>query len=323
MAILNINSNACAYGDATVNANPKRRYFDWQRNNNGISVTNPKVEQYVVPARQMLSLFSGVRATTVASNTAFSLTFMADSRYRFAYTGGTDPGLATNVALSFVGITFNVIVNANSSMSITATTSTPFTGVSAGQTLYIYGTDDGVTGAFNPQNAGIWKILSASTTSLVVTRYPGTTFDGVSETVTCSATNNMLVYVMGTVQIGDNVSIASGFQTEARNTYTVTGLTSKWFEIVSAQPLANETGILPTATGIAFYSQSKRFIRLEVDQESKVYFNGSIDENQIISPWVAGDEEQVGWVERCGPTWSANVYNRSISPMTVTLFSVE
>jgi len=323
--ILNVNSNACAYGDTTVNSNPKRRFFDWQRNYNGIMVQNPKSEQYTVPARQMINLFNGTRATTVGANTAFDLDFLSDSRYRFTYVSGQNPGLATDVGLSFTSVTFIVTVNANSTLTIVAQGgATPFTGVASGHTLYIYGVNDGVVGAFNGQNAGEWKVLSSATgNTLVLSRFSGTTFDGVSETVTCSATNNMMAYLLSVVQVGDKVSIDAGFQIDAQRSYSVAAVTPKWFEVVSTEPLVDETAVVPGTSGLSFYSQMKRFVRLETDQEAKVYFNGSVDEHQIVSPWVAADPEQTGWLERCGPVWNATVYNRSLTPMTVTLFSVE
>jgi hypothetical protein len=321
--ILNINSNACAYGDSTVNSNPKRRYFDWQRNYNGLSVSNPKSEQYSVPARTMLNLFNGTRPTTVGSNTAFNLTFLADSRYRFAYVSGTDPSLATDIPLTFGSTSFVVTANANSTLTIAAQAATPFTGVAAGHTIYIYGPNDGVVGAFNPSNAGAWKVLGATTATLTLARFSGTSFEGISENVTCSAANNMICYLLSTVQVGDKVSIDGGFQIDAQKTFTISDITSKWFEVVSAEPMVNETNVTPGASNIAFYSQMKRFVRVEVDQDTKVYFNNSTDEHQTIQPWVAADPEQTGWLERTGSIWNTTVYNRSLSPMTVTLFSVE
>jgi hypothetical protein len=322
--ILNVNSNACSYGDTTINSNPKRKFFDWQRNYNGIVVQNPKSEQYTVPSRQMMNLFNGTRPTTVGASTAFDLVFLADSRYRFKYVSGTNPGLATDIGLAFTSVTFIVTVNANSTLTIVAQAgATPFTAVASGHTIYIYGPADGVVGAFNAQNAGEWKVLSSTSNTIVLSRFSGTTFDGVSETVTCSATDNMMAYLLSVVQVNDKVSIDAGFQIDAQRTYTIASVTPKWFEVVSTEPLVNETAIQPGASGIAFYSQMKRFVRLETDQDAKVYFNGSTDEHQIIQPWAAADPEQTGWLERCGPIWNATVYNRSLTPMTVTLFSVE
>jgi hypothetical protein len=133
----------------------------------------------------------------------------------------------------------------------------------------------------------------------------------------------MLIYSLSVVQVGDKVSIDSGFQLAAQNIYTVAKVTSKFFDVVSSAPLANETGILPGSSGMTFFSQAKRFIRLESDQDTRIYINGSTDLHQYISPWVASDPEQVGWIELCGPVWRVTVYNRSFVPMTITFISVE
>jgi len=45
-AYLNINESAVAFSDQQMTSNPKRRFFDWTRNNNGILVNNPKSEQF-------------------------------------------------------------------------------------------------------------------------------------------------------------------------------------------------------------------------------------------------------------------------------------
>jgi hypothetical protein len=322
-ATLNINTSLVSYGDTQINNNPKRKFYDWQRNLNGIAVNNPRSEQFVVPARQIVALFDGTRATTIDGTTTFDLEFMAGSRYRFTHTAGTSPSLATNVAI--VGTTdVNVTINANQTAVFTAVTGTPFSAVQVGYTFYVKGSFDGVVGAFDPVNQGEWKVLAVGGggANVTLTRYD-TALTGVVESLTGVVLGNEVIcYFNSNVQVGDKVNIEAGFQLEARKSYTITQVTSKWFEIESTS-LVDETGIIPGASGLAFYSSAKRFLRIECDQEAKYYLNGSGDEHQYIQPWLAGDSEMIGWVELAGPIWSATVFNRSTSPMLVNVFSVE
>lgn len=322
MAILNINSIACAFGDIQATSNPKRKYFDWQTNLNGVIVSNPKSEQYVVPAQQSFQLFNGIRATTLDATTSLSISFIEDSRYRITYDAGTDPSFATNRPLAFAATDFTITANDNQTATIVGATGTPFAGILVGDTFYVKGLFDGYVTAFNPDNQGEWKVLSASNTQLILARPQGTSFTAFTETQIGRTSADFLAYRLSVVQVGDKLSIQGGFQDATCRIYSVTQVTSKWIEIVSGTPIAEEAGIFPNAAFV-FYSASKRFIRIEVDQDAKVYLNGSTDENQHVQPWVAGDPDQTAWIERVGPTWSATIYNRSLSPMIVNVFSVE
>jgi hypothetical protein len=132
----------------------------------------------------------------------------------------------------------------------------------------------------------------------------------------------MIAFVPTTVQVGDKVRISAGFAVDTRQTYEVTEVTSDWFKVVSTLPLPDETGIIPTSTGMVFYL-AKRFTRIEVNQRANVYYNGAGDQAQELEPWVSGDSSQMAWNERVGPVWSILVYNLSQVPMTVNIFSAE
>ena len=322
-AFLNINSSAVAFQDQVLTNNPLLRNFDWNRRLNNIQIASPEARTFTVPARQMITLFNSARATTIDGTTAFSVTYLADSTYRFNWTGGTNPTLATDQAMTFGATQMTVAVAANQIVTITAATGTPFVNITAGATLYINGAQDVAVPNFSILNSGYWNVSTATSTVLTLVRPPGTSFSGVGEVVAAAtAANDMIAFVLSTVQIGDKVRINSGFSVDTRQTYEVTDVTSKWFKVVSTLPIPNETGILPTASGMVFYL-AKRFTRIEVNQRANVYFNGATDQTQELEPWVAGDSSQMAWQERVGPVWSVLVYNLSQVPMTVNVFSAE
>ncbi len=321
-AFLNINSSAVAFQDAVLTNNPLMRTFDWSRRQNGLQIQNPEARTFMVPARQMMTLFNAARNTTIDNTTAFSVTYLNDGTYKFAWTGGTNPSLATDQALSFGATQMTVTVAANQIVTITAGSGTPFVNVTPGATLYINSSVDMVSPSFNILNAGYWNVVTATSTVLTLVRPPGSSFSATSEVVAAATSADMVAFVLSTVQIGDKVRITSGFSVDTRQTYEILEVTSKWFKVASTLPLPNETGILPTATGMVFYL-AKRFTRIEVDQRASVYYNGATDQVQELEPWVAGDQANMAWQERVGPVWSIIVYNLSRTPMLVNVFSAE
>jgi len=175
---------------------------------------------------------------------------MGESRYRFTWVGGQDPGLETVIPTTYVNpSTLTLVVNSNLTVTLTASTGTPFVNVSAGGTVYIYSTYDTPAGGtatywFNPSNAGWWNVLSASSTVLVLSKPAGQSFQAVGETVNVIATSGagqIIIYsASGGVQVGDMVDVeASAFLPDTRRAYTVLTVTSNFFEVVSTLPIAN------------------------------------------------------------------------------------
>lgn len=323
-AVLNISTVVVAFGDTPQTSNPKRKYFDWQRSAMGVPVTNPKSEQFTIQPRDMVAIFDSSRAVTLDSTTRFDIKHMGDSRYRFLWTGGTDPSLEANIPLTFTGTQIAVAIQSNQTVKFTSSAGTPFHGIEAGHTVYIYGTNDGVTGAFNPANAGRWRVVLATDTVLTLARFSGHPFNAADETVTCDAVGNMIAFSAADgIAVGDKVRIEGGFAADTCRAYSVVDVTSKWFDVICSIPLAEETNIAPGVTGMLFYSSAKQYMRVEVDQEAKLYVNGASDDAQVITPFVPGDPEGTGWCERTGPVWRLYAYNRSQEPMTVSVFTCE
>jgi hypothetical protein len=322
-AFLNINSSAVAFQDQVLTNNPLLRAFDWNRRINGLQVESPDARTFTVPARQMVTLFDVSRPTTIANDTAFSVTYLADNTYKFSWTGGSDPTLATTQVLTYSGIEMTVAVAANQIVTITASTGTPFTNITSGATLYINGTQDVATPNFSILNSGYWNVSTASDTVLTLIRPLGTSFSAVAEVVaSSSAANDMIAFVLSTVQVGNKVRISSTFSVDTRQTFTVTEVTPNWFKVMSSMPLPNETNKTPGPTGMVFYL-AKRFTRIEVNQRAKIYYNGANDQAQELEPWVPGDSSNMAWQERVGPVWTLSVYNLSMVPMAVNVFSCE
>ena len=193
---LNINFNIVAFGDSLLSNNPRLRAFDWTRSINGIQVSSPKSEQYVVPAKSTLSVFSGVRATTLDGTSAFSLAYLVDNTYRFSYTGGTEPSLATNIPLTFTNRNLTVAANSNQTITISDTTAaTAFAGLAADDTVYIYNTTDNVSAVFNVDNSGSWIVLAATPGVITLARPEGVDFSAYAQSlVAVNASGNLIAF---------------------------------------------------------------------------------------------------------------------------------
>lgn len=323
-AILNINSNATAFGDQTLSNNPKRRFFDWTRNMNGLRIRNPKATSLTLYPGESKVIFDGQRTLTADATTAWNLKYLSGGTYRYTWTGaGAAPGMRTQRTLSFAGTNIVVTLNPNSTATFTGS-GNAFANVQAQDQIYISLPTDPVASPFNPANGGFWVVLSASPNAITLARPAGQSFNAAAETVT--VTNNVsgpiLAYSKTGVQVGDMVDVSAGFQEAARKSYVVTANTSNWFEVSSVAPLADEGPILPGATGITFYTNAKSFLRVETDQEALVNLNGAAVGVRIV-PVVVGEAGNMGWFENLGAVWSLTLVNRSAYDLNCNIFSAE
>jgi hypothetical protein len=325
MSNLVVNSKATAFRDATPNNNPQRKHFDWNRGLTA-SVSNAKVSQETIPAGGSVTFWNGTVSTSVDGTSAFSVTRnVADpSRYRFTSVSGTAPVFRTDRALAFATHNVTITVNPDATATFDVAGST-WGAVAAGDTVFIPGASTGdAAGPFNVLNEGFWVVLAVlSATSIQCQRPTGTDFQGSPETIAVVANSNISAFSASGVQIGNHVEISGGFTTATQRTYTVDRVTPTWFEVISSSPIAIESSKIPTATGLKFYAYTKRFLRLEANQEVVVRLNGATDDTNRVSPIEAGAEEAVGWFEKWGPVWSLVVINKSSQSVTVDAFSAE
>jgi hypothetical protein len=319
---LNINQSVVAFSDVGMTNNPLFKHYDWTRNLNNLTVYSPKAEQHLIPARSMLSIFDGLRATTFDGTTSIVVSNVADTTYRFKFASGTDPSFAINNPLTFTGAVLTVAIFANQTITLGAN-SAVFTGVAGGSIIYIYSPTDNPSAALSVLNSGAWVVMSNSAnTTLTLARPAGTPFQALGQTVTCDAADNVINYTLSAVQIGDKLRIEAPFAMASQATYVVSSVTSKWVDIVSTTPIVSET-VTATTLGMTFYYGGKRYLRVETDQRAKMYLNGSTSESQELDPWVAGDRKYMAWQERVGPVWSLDIFNLASVPMVCNIFSAE
>jgi len=327
MEHLTLTSNTLAYGDVTTNSNPSERFVDWSTKLT-VEVENPKSEAFTVVPNSTLQVFNGIRSTSIDNTTEFELklSILASDRYRFTYTNtGTDPVFRTNRNLLVSGTSLALSVNSNQTATVTATIGT-FSGVQVGDAVFIPGLTTGdLAGAFSPDNEGFWVVLSVSGdgSSLQISRPLDQGFSALGETVTPSDDYQFQAFSSGGVQVGDTVDISDGFSSSVQKSYKVQTVTPTWFEVISVASLPITETAVPTTIGIIFYSNAKRFLRIETDQEAVVQLNGDTGKTNRLSPWAPGDKALRAVYEKVGIAWSVSLVNLSSVPMKAIVISAE
>lgn len=326
MPVIDIHSTIVMHDDdVSVTSNPQRRFTDWSRHITSVSVDQPAIREYMALPGELLSIFSGTRSNGIDGTTAFALTQnpAIASTYRMTNTAGTAAAFRTARSYDPTGVAHTMVVNNNASMLM----SIPSGNFNAqvGDAVFIPDTTTGDSASpFNVANTGFWVVIGAAATALTMVRPIGQDFNGASEAVTPSATAQVKIFSAAGVQIGDSMEVSAGFQAPTLKTYVVSQVTASWVEFLSTTPLALETGILPTVTGLVFYFDLKRFLRIEVDQEAVVRLNGDSGNTNRLSPLIPGDEESVAHFEKWGPVWQLQVLNRStVNSMHVVVISAE
>jgi hypothetical protein len=328
-SFLNVTTKILAYGDRQVNDNPRLKFVDWVRDTSGLVVRNPRSESYGIAPGATLVAFNGIRTTSLGSNTAFSVALspLDPSTYRFTWTGGTNPTLRIDRGLTLNAntVTFAVLGNNTVNVSVPSDATFDFTGVVLGDVVFIPHITTGDTAnVLSVLNSGYWTVLGVTDSKHIsLARAANQTFEAVSESILLTSSSQFQAYSASGVQVGDKVDISLNFATSTQKTYDVTNVTSTFFEVSSTSPLPPETGITPTAAGMIFYTDAKRFLYLETDQETCIRLNGSTDNSQRISPVEPSNPDAPGVYLKNGPVWSLSVINRSSVTANVNVFHAE
>ncbi len=326
-AFFNVTMKLLAFGDKTLNSNPRLRYVDWNRDASGIQVRDPKSESHSIDPGATKIIFDGTRATSISGTTAFdvSLSPLDPSRYRFTWTGGTNPVFRTDRSLALNGVLVTITALANSTINMSVPVGPDFTGVVAGDTIFIPDASTGDSaGPFSPLNGGYWQVLAViDSQNLSLARFAGTDFSATSEAVTLTANSQLQAFSTAGVQVGDNVDISAGFSAATRKTYEVIAVTSKFIEVLSTTALPPETGITPGVSGMIFYTDAKSILYIEADQEACVRLNGSTDNSQRLSPIEPGNADRPAPYFKRGPAWSLSIVNRAPVTLNVVVIHAE
>lgn len=327
MSVLTLILQALAYDDASATSNPTQIRINRRPSVVNIPVDNPETESWPLDPSAVSTVIDGTRTLTLDGTTALSLALSSldPSRYRITWTGGTNPGLRTDRGLTLNGVALTLASLPNLTLTVTAA-GTPFAAVQVGDVVFIPGTSTGDTaGPFNPLNEGFWSVLAVggSGANVTLARAAGTIFSGASEAVTPTGNSQLQAFASTGVQVGDTVDISAGFAAPAQHAYEIVTVTPKSIEFISTAPLANQVGALPGVAGLVIYTNAKRLVLIETDQEIAVRINGDTLNHLRLQPWIAGVPNLVAPFEIVGTVWKLVLVNLSSTVAHVVVASAE
>lgn len=323
MSALTLTIQALGYDDDRATSNPLDAPILWRRSMANVPVENPETRQYAVDPLGSVTVIDGSRSLSVDGTTEFSLALKAATRYRMTWTDGTAPGFRTDRNLDASSVELTLTLNSNLSVTVTGSGSV-FAAVQVGDVVFVPGLSTGDSASpFSPLNEGLWTVLSNGADSITIARAQGETFQGASEVVTPSSASQFQAFSATGVQVGDTIEISGGFSAATQRSYDLVAVNPKWIEFQSTFPLGPETGVLPTAAGIAIYTTAKRFVAIQSDQELVVRFNGDTGSTNRVTPIIPGDKNFPGVEVKLGLVWKLVVVNRSSARATVKVSSAE
>ncbi|MGH7240814.1 MAG: hypothetical protein ACREGB_00790 [Candidatus Saccharimonadales bacterium] len=320
--ILSVTTQILSYKDSTgVTDNPQQRNVDWTRRIDTIMSCAATSDEKTIAPGDSLVIFSGYKPTALNGSSVVALQAVSpqNSVYRLSVTAGPS---AFRTARTPSGIANCVVTVNNNAVAVFNFTAATLNDVAVGDIMRIKGAVMYDTGpyAFNPLNAGIWKIIGISGTQVSCVRLPGQSFSGVVESPTGVAADVQFYSSTG-IQDGDKMTITGVFSVVSQKTFVARNVTPTTVDFVSAQPLPNETGLTYVTGAITFYSSAKRQVYVEADQDAVVQFNADTSNNNKLSPIVCanGSASQVipGFIHKWGDTYSCTVVNMSINPLNI------
>ena len=325
MSTRNILLGFLAYNDTNPGNNPLVRVFDLQFQLLGINCNKPLAQDLVIPPSSSLTLFNGTRTTSIDGTTAFNITmpYANQNTYRFQRSAGTQPQFRTNRAIA-VDNTTELTASMNGPvMTLTNTSGTApnLASVVVGDIARI----DSSSG-LSTNNQGRFTIIGVTSNSISMINQSGV---GEIATLTNTASNSFLIYSNGSagnqIQIGDQVLISAGFSPATFGTYTITEVTPFWFEVSIAAPngIPLETGIIPGASGMTFYSTSKSVVMVAAQDRCSVRVNGDATDSNLLEPQEIGNPSRPALYLKNGTVYSIVINNLSINPLSVIVATVE
>lgn len=318
MAVINIITQLLAYNDAIGQTdNPMQRAVDWTRKIHALEVKKPTSDAICIPPGESATIFDGSRVNPMDGTSILKLSLVSapESIYRMEVTAGTS-GFRTARAPTGI-VACNVVLNNNTIAEFDFVGAT-LTGVVVGDVMRINGALNFDTGpyAFNPLNAGNWKVIAISGTKVQAVRPTGEDFIGVTENV-ATATADVRFYSSAGLQVGDKIDIAGTFSQASQRTYTIRDVTPTTLDFVSATPLPSESALTYIPTTIVFYLHSKKLVYIEADQEVAVRFNADSSDNNRVTPIKPGDVCLLGYIHKWGDTYKCVIVNKSINVVNV------
>lgn len=296
MGFINTLINFLVYDDGAETNNPKIRLADITRQLISIPTTNAFSRNFAVPPASTKTVATTLRTISQDATTQYTVSLISGSKYRWLFAGGTNPVLRTDRAFAYNALTQFDVTKTGSIVRYTFDgTGTPplfvSNGVVVGDIVHIQSGS-----AFNALNEGTFTIVKIDETYFEVVNASGVAESNIAMGANINGAAAMIIYSAAGVQIGDQVKItATAYSVENRGVFTVTEVTSKFFELSNGNPgIPEGPTAVGSASGIVFYDDLFSWAYIEADQDVSVRLNGDTTDNVVVTPVVPADASNPG-----------------------------
>lgn len=303
-----------AYSDHHPSNDPSLSNFKWNREIDGLCVTNPLSEAFSLAPGETKTLFNGTRTLAQDGTTQYSLTQvpLSTNTYQLNWVGGTAPVFRTARTTGADNTTQVTVTQNGPLLTFASTGGTSFALLSGG---VVVGDQVLIGNNFNILNQGTFTVIAVTATSFTIENQTG-----VAEgPITLSAASQIQIYSAAGVQVGDTLIISGGFSLVTQGSYLITAVTNSYLQFYSTALLPLEGPI--TTEAIAIYSAAKSLIYLEADQNCSISINGS--EICAIKPFIINNCIKPGVFMNSSTIYSLSVTNNSVNPAKLYLASAE
>lgn len=322
MSSVNLQVQLIAYNDKKTSNNPSIRVGDLSYRIIGIQSENPSTQTVKVLPGETADVFSGVRSTQISGSTSFDVTKPNSTLdvYRFSHNSGTAPAFRADRQISIDNTSvFGITVNGPiATLTNTGGTAIVTTNVQVGDVLLIE------SGAGpSSSNQGRFIVLSKTSTSVSFQN-----LNASSQSFTVADFTKLQIFSNGTpnqVQIGDKMVLSAGFSSASFGTFEVSEVAPSWVEVRISYPngIPLETGIVPAASGMIFYSAAKKLVMVASQGKASVRINGSTSDSTVVEPLEPNNPEKPGLYIQQGTVYSLSIKNLSIETIEAIVASVE
>lgn len=307
MSKLNLIVHVNAYQDNCATNNPSQNNFKWNRDLQGVDISEPTSQSISLPAGQSVSLFSGTVSTSADNTTAWDIALKAGTSqtYRISRNSGAQPVFRTG-RTSGADATTEITVTKNASLLTFASTGGIALDLIVGGV--VVGDDVRIGSLFSSVNRGKFKVLARTATSFTIENESGQAEGPI--TLGVGFADQISLFSAAGVQVGDKVDLVAGFSSTSFGTYEITDVSPSYIEIYSNEALPSETAVSNNPAALMIYRNAKSFVYIESDKKLEIKLDGSATPNSL-EPMNAGTSVVPGVFMSSSSMKSLEITNKS------------
>jgi hypothetical protein len=307
MSKLNLLVHLNAYQDQNASNNPSQNNWKWNREAQGLDISEPESKSASLPAGQSLTLFSGSISNSADNTTTWDIALKAGTSqtYKISKASGTSPAFRTQRS-SGADATTQITVTKNASLlTFSSTGGTALDLITGG---VIVGDEVRIGSVFNSANRGKFKVLARTATSLTIENSAGVPESSIL--LGAGFASELDIFSADGTQVGDKVDLKAGFSSVSFGTYEITDVSPDYIEIYSLSALPSESGVSNNPSAILVYRNAKSFVYIESNQKLEIQIDGSATPNGL-EPMAAGTALKPGVFMSSSSMKSIQITNKS------------